>query len=331
MPPEPKKPIEEFLEASAQARRAEFGADPGMPNPMRARLHDEIARLARAAPPAERRSWLAMFWPQISAVTAMAVVLIAGAIMWSRTPQNRVAHADLAMSAPAQSTAASEPLDSLRSLESSPQVVAKLAQVPEQTTPGATNEHADLPSAPAAAMTRARKDEPVRAEVFAAAAPVMGGNASATAVNQQQQFSQTARGQELRDKSGPTTRILDNFQVQQDGHAIQLVDADGSTYTGKFEAAAESNARRMMKLKTAETPALPPNNELSFRASGFNNSLQKRVVFEGNYIPLPAEEKDASAGAKKSENAKQASARIVGTAKISGEAPIEVDAASVAR
>src|SRR5437899_24843 len=34
MPPEPKNPIGELLETSATARRAEFGADPKMPNPM---------------------------------------------------------------------------------------------------------------------------------------------------------------------------------------------------------------------------------------------------------------------------------------------------------
>ena len=42
MPLEPKKPIDELLEASAKARRAAFGADPKMPNPMRAQLHHEI-------------------------------------------------------------------------------------------------------------------------------------------------------------------------------------------------------------------------------------------------------------------------------------------------
>ncbi len=44
---EPKKPIEDLLEATAKARRAQFGADPTMPNPMRAQLHHEIARMAR--------------------------------------------------------------------------------------------------------------------------------------------------------------------------------------------------------------------------------------------------------------------------------------------
>ena len=37
----------EILEASAKARRAAFGADPKMPNPMRTQLHHEISRLTQ--------------------------------------------------------------------------------------------------------------------------------------------------------------------------------------------------------------------------------------------------------------------------------------------
>ena len=47
----PKKPtIEELLEASAKARREAFGPAPQMPNPMRARLQEEIARKNRQFP-----------------------------------------------------------------------------------------------------------------------------------------------------------------------------------------------------------------------------------------------------------------------------------------
>jgi len=53
---EPKKPIEELLEATARARRAQFGADPTMPNPMRAQLHHEIERLSRT--PEQVRTFL---------------------------------------------------------------------------------------------------------------------------------------------------------------------------------------------------------------------------------------------------------------------------------
>ena len=76
MPNEPKKTIEELLQASAKARRAEFGSDPKMPNPMRARLHDEIARAAREEEPKPRRNWnwFAISWPIGTVAAAVLVV-----------------------------------------------------------------------------------------------------------------------------------------------------------------------------------------------------------------------------------------------------------------
>src|SRR6478609_3861573 len=63
MPPEPKKPMEQMLEALAKARRAEFGDDPKMPNPMRERLHEEIARAEAAEEEnvESRQSWVTRF------------------------------------------------------------------------------------------------------------------------------------------------------------------------------------------------------------------------------------------------------------------------------
>src|SRR5438034_1549718 len=89
MPPEPKNPIEELLEASARARRAEFGADPKMPNPMRAQLHHEIERLARRDErKSQRRSFL-FSWPRFVTATALALVLVsASAIWWWREHQS---------------------------------------------------------------------------------------------------------------------------------------------------------------------------------------------------------------------------------------------------
>ena len=83
MPPEPKKPIEEMLEASAKERRAAFGSDPKMPNPMRARLHEEIAR--RGDEERERTpgtSWLQMFWPRLAVAAVLATLLVMLPVMW---------------------------------------------------------------------------------------------------------------------------------------------------------------------------------------------------------------------------------------------------------
>jgi hypothetical protein len=87
MPPEPKKPIEKLLEASAQLRRAEFGGDPKMPNPMRARLQDEIATLARGDEPAPRSRWFAIGWPRLAMGAAFASLLLGGVALWWQTHQ----------------------------------------------------------------------------------------------------------------------------------------------------------------------------------------------------------------------------------------------------
>src|SRR2546423_12591150 len=88
MSPEPKKPIEELLEATARARRTEFGADPKMPNPMRAQLHHEIERLARREERGSRSRFFGISWPRLMPATALALVLVsASAIWWWREHQ----------------------------------------------------------------------------------------------------------------------------------------------------------------------------------------------------------------------------------------------------
>ena len=66
-----------MLEALAKARRAQFGDDPKMPNPMRARLHEEIARVGAAEDEKveSRGSWLTMFWPRVTVAAALATLI----------------------------------------------------------------------------------------------------------------------------------------------------------------------------------------------------------------------------------------------------------------
>ena len=133
--------------------------------------------------------------------------------------------------------------------------------------------------------------------------------------------------------------VLDSFQVEQDGRQIRVVDADGSTYTGKLEAVAQ-NAARALGRAEAQTSAPAANapatrgkdsasneNEFYFRATGYNGSLKKEVVFEGNYIAPPATPQKSADFKKEG----QTPARIVGTAKVPGESPVEVDAVAVTR
>src|SRR5258707_6481433 len=88
MPSEPKKPIEEMLEALAKTRRAKFGDGPKMPNPMRARLHEEIARAGATEDEKVESgtSWVTRFWPRVTVAAALAtLIVLIPAIWWNRT------------------------------------------------------------------------------------------------------------------------------------------------------------------------------------------------------------------------------------------------------
>ena len=101
-----------------------------------------------------------------------------------------------------------------------------------------------------------------------------------------------------------THAVLASFRVEQAGHALRIVDGDGSVYTGSLQLA---NANRRARSAKAEAPALAlaaraPARALveegaprldsdrlaqqtySFRVAGTNRSLQKKVVFTGNLL-----------------------------------------------
>ena len=344
MPPEPKRSIEELLKTSAEARRAAFGPEPEMPNPMRARLHEEIVRQNRVAEPATRPSWLARFWPQISVVTAMAVLLITGSLVWLKS-NSGPGNGNLTL---AMKESANQPKDAGSLLKSLPAVAPQIAK--EETASSALADAAaagggltKTEAKPSAEVTLAqagvRRDEEAASlpsnEAFAsapAAAPApMAAKSKSSLTNREQHFTQTARGQTLRNQANlrRTANVLDNFQVEQDGRQIRLVDADGSTYSGEITAVpAEPNAKLAARTRAMDATAQTQDG-LYFRASGFNTSLQKRVTFEGNYIPVSPNEQKESAAPGQSSKAEPINARIVGTAQVVGEAPVAVDAVSV--
>ena len=133
--------------------------------------------------------------------------------------------------------------------------------------------------------------------------------------------------------------------MEQTDHEIRVVDADGSTYSGKLEPLAQNDARSIFNQKrnyaapssraaaSFDDKAQAANAEFYFRATGHNSSLKKRVVFEGNYIAssAAAQKKAAEAKAEAEERDEQTPARITGTAKIPGESPLQIDAIAVAK
>jgi len=64
-----------------------------------------------------------------------------------------------------------------------------------------------------------------------------------------------------------------------------------------------------------------------FRATGYNVSLKRTLVFEGSYAAPPAQQPAKSTfNDKERAESSRDQARIVGTVRVNGEAAVEVDA-----
>lgn len=352
MPSEPKKPIEELLEASARKRRAEFGADPKMPNPMRAQLQDEVSALAQEREPVRRSGWLGMSWRRLATATAFAALVIGVVGLWWHEHQAPVASARFAVQQ-------APPMEK-NELPSAAAAAPQLAEADKLEGPSASGPQSDIAGTAASSTLETKtlplaKAEPFRSpltENFRQSlsrtqldkAQSVAQNRDEIVGNLKQQFSQSVagqiRGNSARPKQAP--KILDNFQVEQNGRDIRVVDGDGSTYTGQIERLSLGDSRnvagkkqsynapaaRVASAEQAKAKEEETNNEFYFRARGFNSSLKKAVVFEGNYIAgRSAPRKDADVTDAKF--AEQQAGRIVGTAKVPGEPSVAIDAVAV--
>gem|GEM_PF-1604168 len=382
MPSEPKKPIEQMLEALAKARRAEFGDDPKMPNPMRARLHEEIARSGAAEQEGgeSRPSWLTMFWPRLAVAAALAtLIVLIPAIWWNQShPATEVANVavrSLSLGAPEGLNSAGSLEDALAKVPaaSATETTVNLAdnsqiEIEPVATPAFGSgalasstrnlQGSDATESPGAVTNGVVDKEIAAAKIQAApaAAPVPPADlkadsdkmaaapaqpSSGDSLGTKQEFSRQSAVQSFRNnaQAGRAANVLNTFQVEQQGSEIRVFDADGSTYTGKIERSAKAaeldsrvNTRRAMAKQarsqdsqaTGETESAVPQSY--FRATGYNISLKKTLVFEGNYT-TPAQ-KPAMATPYERERADRSSdrARIVGTVRVNGEGPVEVDA-----
>jgi hypothetical protein len=157
-----------------------------------------------------------------------------------------------------------------------------------------------------------------------------------------QKFSQQLAVQSFRNDSqvSRAANVLNTFQVQQQGNEIRVLDADGSTYTGKINQLAKSaeldssmtarpdaakQARRYAAKAARETESAATQSY--FRATGYNVSRKKTLVFEGNYaVPLAQLPAMATSNDRERAESNRDRARIVGTVRVNGEAPVQVDA-----
>jgi len=385
MASEPKKPMEQMLEALAKARRAQFGDDSKMPNPMRARLHEEIARSQATEEDKSdsRPSWITMFWPRLTVAAALAtLIVLVPAIWWNQShpiagrgelalrDHSAVASGALNTGLPAKDNVsypsgdsspeptvnladnsqvkvepAAKPSSEAEVSKSSTHIAQSRAatELPSQDTKQFDKElaSAQIQSAPVAAPP-AGAESKAKSDSLSAAAPSVSQPSSAGGLATTQQFSQQSAVQSFRNNAQVRgdANILNTFQVQQEGSDIRVLDADGSTYTGKIEQSAKGAeldsgivARRGVAKQTpkyaaksvGENKAASPQSY--FRATGYNVSLKKTLVFEGNYEAPPLQQ-PTIAGSNERQRAEQTRdrARILGIVRVNGEAPVEVDA-----
>jgi hypothetical protein len=184
-------------------------------------------------------------------------------------------------------------------------------------------------------------DSKAKPDTMAEVAPSVAQSSSAGSLGTSQQFSQQSAVQSFRNNAQQVSRaakVLNTFQVQQEGNEIRVVDADGSTYTGKIEqrpksaeldsrlAARHGAAKRTLRYAAKAAPVIESAaSQSSFRATGYNVSLKKTLVFEGNYA-LPLQQQPGKASKEDRAESSTDRARIVGTVRVNGEAPVEVDA-----
>ena len=344
-----------------------------MPNPVRARLHDEIRRVDREREVEPGKSWLLMFWPRVAVAAALATILVIGPVMWWRasslgrggamvasrqaetSAESKQAPADVLFAEGPAAANANAPnvtlADNTRAKLAPEQTAASAAEYVDQsktvaqsdTTPAVSSQmmkgfiskdekqaetqhfaSTRQPVAPAAPASVAGEAPAARSRARA----IETGAASAT------RFAQQQGAQAFRNnvQTSQTANLLNTFQVQQDGSEIRVVDSDGSTYTGKVEPVVQISAQPLGKGKQAyEAQAREDSKETlkaRFSTRGYNVSLKRTVVFEGDYLTPAAQQLRAEKKADKPTE-QEAEARIVGTAHVHGKQSVQVDAIAV--
>jgi hypothetical protein len=100
---------------------------------------------------------------------------------------------------------------------------------------------------------------------------------------------------------GHATAVLASFELQQNGNAIRIVDADGSVYNGSLQPAIPAptgpdlpQAQQRMPFATRED--LQTAQKYLFRVTGLNQSLKQNVVFAGNLLAMAGAATNAGSG-----------------------------------
>ncbi|HSY44182.1 MAG TPA: hypothetical protein VK811_09760 [Candidatus Acidoferrum sp.] len=382
---EPERKIEKWLRSYAKRRRRQAKDDFGLHSATRRLLQDEIARKGPAPEEdddsfsiwelfRQQWAWLLVFTACIFLIASILMPVVYKAKEKSEATlgtarlekseekldlSQAVVMNDRAVPQAEPSNAANEPAPSIAPPPAVPLPAPNTLSASSQPTtmaPLAVNSDSALPAmipSEAAAPASAESDRTLSEQMkfgSAAAQPQLAG-----AVQNAFQNSTTP---------SQAIPVLSNFQVQQNGNALRIVDQDGSVYVGSWRLASQSanneNARKQALLnldmaksspQTSAPPALALADNLQaaqnyfFRVHGMNRTLKLSVVFTGsllaNFAPSGSAQQTFGGGVYTNEHqvktdlTNQAvqlpwpSLRISGTAVINRTNHIEVNATPV--
>ncbi|HTV61863.1 MAG TPA: hypothetical protein VMH30_04760, partial [Verrucomicrobiae bacterium] len=244
---EPERKIEKLLRAYAKKRRADAGEPLKLHPAMRRLLQDEVARQPN---PREEKyvSLWELFRQQWAIIAGFALVIFfcASLFLPALSPAKRKAQNITAVSPNPIPSASNSSQAEQRAVAMAPPAPVP-AGIPEVAPPAApANASAGIQESTLAGNLQPSSAPP-------AAAPAMADRLLATqafyyrniAPNSDQTYSRNiARGQTFGTRSpaiaqnaGSSAQIMSvlaNFQLQQNGNAIRVVDSDGSIYAGSL-------------------------------------------------------------------------------------------------
>lgn len=295
MADQPNTRMEEMLKAYAEKRRQEAGPAMELHPATRQMLQTEVSRTYKHAP---RASWLQrmiIFWPRLAFAGACLVITLT--LVLIVLPQKKLT--EMAQrTAPSESEslerlsgAADKEKADAYALRDAPAPTLSTAPVPPTSSVdrlAKLNEADDLKAkSEVAAEARkdgdalmlAREEAPAKRALRESFSNV--GNVSRA--RYKQQTGDVQLGAELQ----TVQPILNNFEFEQTGNRIRLLDEDGSVYSGNMLSSDEAKKRFyrvQQNAPAAQSAAQPIQQQGLFFAFGTNLSLKQEVSIEANIL-----------------------------------------------
>ncbi len=290
MPNDPERPIEKLLRAGAEKRRRETGAPFDLHPVDRNIFQGEVARVfgressgRRLRAPSARPFWPRLGW----GLAGLVAVGLAAKLMWPSPGRNGFI-----------GQLAKNEKEPIRQKVASPPVALRVES--PVAAPGAAAESA-------AALTLADQSAAPAGTLFIRqSVPLL----ETTQTREMQSVDQLrAKGifaGAALTKSAVAPALLSSFRVEQSGQEIRVIDQDGSVYTGNLELAqalpalgaarsaippSQRTLRESLETQkrrpdaTSNLPAPSPPSYF-FSVAGTNLSLNQRVIFTGELLPL---------------------------------------------